>query len=306
MAQTSKRPDSLFDDVRHAIPSGDNGDVNANPRYRKLNTKLGKDVNEYPLDKPYNNAIDTVPATIERMQYIPSENDKLVDPGTARASVAADVEHPHGTTDGNWAERHKSETMVQQHCAYFDQDGDGVISPRDTYTGCRNMGWGIFLSAFAAYIINVNLSYPTQPSWVPDPLFRIYTKNIHKNKHGSDSMSYDCEGRFMPQKFEDIFAKYDKDNKGGLDRSDLARFHKGQRMTMDFFGWSATFLECKSTITSFDTSKVLTTCQGLGVYLLLWPEDGVLRKDDVRRVFDGSIFEQKAQEHSKKSRGSAK
>lgn len=38
------------------------------------------------------------------------------------------------------------------------------------------------------------------------------------------------------------------------------------------------------------------------MYLLLWPEDGLLRKDDVRRVFDGSIFEQKAQEYSRKSR----
>jgi peroxygenase len=305
MAPNTKVSESLWDDVHQAIPSGGNGDVNANPRYRKLNNKLGKDINEFPLDKPYNNAIDTVPATIERMQYIP-EGDKLVDPGTARASVAADAQHPHGTTDGDWAEKHKNETVVQQHCAYFDQDGDGIISPRDTYVGCRNMGWGIFLSAFAAFIINVNLSYPTQPSWVPDPLFRIYVKNIHKNKHGSDSMTYDAEGRFMPQKFEDIFAKYDRGHKGGLDRGDLARFHKGQRMTMDLFGWSATFLECKSIFSSFDNSNVLIRYLGLGVYLLLWPEDGVLRKDDVRRVFDGSIFEQKAQEHAKKSRACPK
>ena len=57
-------------------------------------------------------------------------------------------------------------------------------------------------------------------------------------------MTYDCEGRFKPQQFEDIFAKYDSGNKGGLDKYDLARFHKGQRMAFDFWGWSATFLEC--------------------------------------------------------------
>lgn len=58
-------------------------------------------------------------------------------------------------------------------------------------------------------------------------------------------MSYDNEGRFKPQNFEDIFAKYDQGNKGGLDLSDLWRFWNGQRMAFDFFGWSATFLECK-------------------------------------------------------------
>lgn len=238
----------LPDTVRHAIPSGDNGDVKANPRYERLYNKLGKEINDYPTDKPYNVAIDTVPVTIERMPYFPTKEDSLVDAGTARASVVADREHPHGTVQGDWAAKHKSETAVQQHCSYFDQDGDGVIWPSDTYTACRNMGWGIFLSALAAIIINCNLSYPTQPTWVPDPCFRIYVSNIHKCKHGSDSMSYDNEGRFRPQNFEDVFAKYDRGNKGGLDRSDLARFHKGQRMAMDFWGWSATGLECKSAL----------------------------------------------------------
>jgi hypothetical protein len=58
-------------------------------------------------------------------------------------------------------------------------------------------------------------------------------------------MSYDNEGRFRPQNFEDFFAKYDTENKGGLDYQDLLRAQKGQRMVFDFFGWSATILECK-------------------------------------------------------------
>ena len=44
---------------------------------------------------------------------------------------------------------------------------------------------------------------------------------------------------------------------------------------------------------------------GTATYLLLWPADGVMQKDDVRRVFDGSIFFEKAEEYSraKKERG---
>jgi peroxygenase len=198
------------------------------------------------------------------MPYIPSEGDKLIDPGTARASIAADNQHPHGTTDGDWAEIHKTETVIQQHCLYFDQDGDGVIYPHDTFIACRKWGWGVFLSALATFIINVNLSYPTQSGWLPDPFFRIYINNVHKAKHGSDSMSFDNEGRFSPQKYEDLFAKYDKGNKGGLDWSDLLRFHKGQRMTMDFFGWSAVFFECKRTRQSCEKCKLLIITHRVG------------------------------------------
>lgn len=34
--------------------------------------------------------------------------------------------------------------------------------------------------------------------------------------------------------------------------------------------------------------------------MLLWPEDGIIRKEDVRRIFDGSIFQQKADEYAEK------
>ncbi|THW00699.1 Caleosin-domain-containing protein, partial [Aureobasidium pullulans] len=167
-----------------------------------------------------------------------------------------------------------------QHVVYWDKDQDGIIWPLDTYRGCRAWGWNPILCLIATFLINVNLSYPTSPSWIPDPFFRIHISNLHKDKHGSDSMAFDNEGRFKPQNFEDLFSKYDRGNKGGLDAYDLIRMHKGQRMAMDFFGWSAAFFEW------------------LATYLLLWPEDGVLRKDDVRRIYDGSIFQFKADEYA--------
>ena len=135
--------------------------------------------------------------------------------------------------------------VVQQHVEYWDTDHDGIIWPQDTYIGCRKWGWSPPLAALTTFIINFSLSYPTLPGFLPDPFFRIYVNKVYKDKHGSDSMTYDNEGRFRPQNFEDIFAKYDEGNKGGLDIWDFLRFWKGQRMVFDFFGWSASFLECR-------------------------------------------------------------
>jgi peroxygenase len=81
--------------------------------------------------------------------------------GTARANLAASVEAPYGTQKGGWAREHADETVspdlsmifqafasggrpklmnrisqvLQQHCAFFDTDSDGVIWPFDTYRG---------------------------------------------------------------------------------------------------------------------------------------------------------------------------
>ena len=33
---------------------------------------------------------------------------------------------------------------------------------------------------------------------------------------------------------------------------------------------------------------------GLATYLLIWPDDGIMRKEDIRGIYDGSIFYKKA------------
>lgn len=41
---------------------------------------------------------------------------------------------------------------------------------------------------------------------------------------------------------------------------------------------------------------------GLATYLLLWPEDGILRKEDIRGIYDGSIFYKKAEAYARKKK----
>lgn len=59
----------------------------------------------------------------------------------------------------------------------------------------------------AVPFIHGSFSYASCNSWLPDPFFRLYIKNMHLCKHGSDSECLDTEGRFVPEKFEEIFTK---------------------------------------------------------------------------------------------------
>lgn len=81
----------------------------------------------------------------------------------------------------------------------------GKIFPRDTYLGFRRIGFNMLLSAYAMFVIHAFLAYPSQDNWIPDPRLPIMTKNIHRDKHGSDSMVYDKEGRYMPVRQRSIF-----------------------------------------------------------------------------------------------------
>ncbi|PGH00926.1 hypothetical protein AJ80_09088 [Polytolypa hystricis UAMH7299] len=216
--------------------------------------------------------ISTVSVTKERKPFRASRNEKqLADPGTARVNVAASQESPNGTTANDWAARHSGRTVLQQHCDFFDSDHDGIIYPSDTFQGFWKLGFGFWLSLLAVCIIHANFSYPTVNSWIPDPFFRVYVANIYKCKHGSDTGAYDTEGRFVPQKFEDIFSKY-ANGKDYLSLWELTCALKGQRLIADPIGWFGAFFEW------------------LATYILLWPEDGKLRKEDIRGVYDGSIF----------------
>jgi hypothetical protein len=190
-------------------------------------------------------SIRSVPVTEERKPFInTSPHAKLQHAGTARANIAASSEFPHGTTKNNYAGRHSDRTVLQQHCDFFDRDSDGILWPQDTFIGFHRLGFGIILSLVAVFIIHSNFSYPTVSGWLPDPFFRLYLKRVHKDKHGSDTNTYDTEGRFVPQKFEDIFAKY-ADGRDYLTIWDVWEVMKGQRCIADPIGWGGAFFECE-------------------------------------------------------------
>ena len=74
-----------------------------------------------------------------------------------RALAAVDAQHPEGTV----GRQHNDYTVLQQHCAFFDRNGDGVIYPHETYQGFRALGYSPTISLLAAIVINGSFSYPT-------------------------------------------------------------------------------------------------------------------------------------------------
>jgi peroxygenase len=46
----------------------------------------------------------------------------------------------------------------------------------------------------------------------------------------------------------------------------------------------------------------LTYCTGLSTYLMLWPDDGRMLKEDIRGIYDGSIFYTIAERVAKKKK----
>nr|XP_043618247.1 peroxygenase 1-like isoform X2 [Erigeron canadensis] len=175
---------------------------------------------------------------------------KLPKPYLARALAAPDTDN----VDGTWGHKHNNMSVLQQHVAFFDQDDNGIIYPSETFKGFRDLGFNVVACVFFTMLVHGTMSYVTLPTWLPSPCFPIYIENIHKAKHGSDSATYDTEGRFIPANLENIFSKY--------------AHTKPDKLTL-----AASKLEW-------------------GVlYMLAKDSEGFLSKESVRRCFDGSLFE---------------
>jgi peroxygenase len=159
-----------------------------------------------------------------------------------------------------------------RHVEYFDLNKDGKIMPWETYIGFRRLGYNRLISIFSVFIINGAMSYPSQDSWIPDPLFSILIKNINNCKHGSDTGIYDHEGEMNETRINQVFSRFSKNGKIGF--RDVWRLTNYYRVIYDFFGWSAAKIEW------------------IFSYILLL-DKGHMTKDDVTKIIDGSIFYEK-------------
>lgn len=122
-------------------------------------------------------------APVTRSRFPATTIDKFIDrPSLPRANRAVSVHLP-GRND-EYASKSKDSSVLQQHVAFWDRNGDGQIYPWHTYVGFRELGFNPIFSLIAMAIIHLGFSYPTRLgySWIPDPWFRVYAGTIHKAK----------------------------------------------------------------------------------------------------------------------------
>lgn len=212
-----------------------------------------------------------VPVTVSRPirpQPLAGTAPKTSRVRTSRAhAVPGDVVASADVYDSPVAEARP--TPLQRHAAFFDRNGDGKITLAETYQGCRALGFGRLVSGTLAWVINTGLGWPTSNSWWPT--LEIDIANIQRGKHGSDTDIYDLNGNFDAAKFDAMFARYDGDGDGRLNKRELLARARGDRDLLDVVGQIASLGE-------------------FGLIYWLAAERGGIPKDALRKVYDGTLF----------------
>ncbi|MED6113251.1 putative peroxygenase 5, partial [Stylosanthes scabra] len=114
----------------------------------------------------------------------------------------------------------------------------------------------------------------------PSLLLPIEVKNIQLGKHGSDTGVYDKEGRFVPTKFEEIFIKHAHTHPNALTYDELKEMLNANREPKDLKGRIGAFVEWNL------------------FYKLAKDKNGLLEKETIRGIYDGSVFEILKKKHS--------
>ncbi len=115
-------------------------------------------------------------------------------------------------------------TFLQKHLSFFDGNHDGQLTRSETAVGLRRLGLGRAKSEAVATFINVGVGVSTSDHWY-DPT-TINLAKIHHAKHGSDTGIFDAQGDFVPEKFNQLFERFDTDKDQSLSQGEITKMHE--------------------------------------------------------------------------------
>lgn len=114
-------------------------------------------------------------------------------------------------TPPNWL------NALQKHVAFFDKNGDGIITYSETVAGLSELGVGWAMSRVTALFINLNLGRSTTGRWTTD----VDVANIAAGIHGSDTGVFDADGNYNEAAFRRLFDLFDRDRSGTLNEIEI-------------------------------------------------------------------------------------
>ncbi|MHC4831338.1 MAG: caleosin family protein [Planctomycetota bacterium] len=107
-------------------------------------------------------------------------------------------------------------TALQRHADYFDLNGDGMISNRETRKAIKALGMSGTTAGPVGLTINLGLGKKTGGRRT-----KINIDNIHQGKHAGDTGIFDKGGNFVPEKFEEMWQSFDLNQDGELTQHEL-------------------------------------------------------------------------------------
>ncbi|KAG6393411.1 hypothetical protein SASPL_147652 [Salvia splendens] len=192
------------------------------------------------------------PVTMQRPGRTDLETS-IPKPYMARGLIAPDMDHPNGTP----GLAHNNLSVLQQHCAFFDQDDDGIIYPWETYSGFRLQHDRLLRNG------DLHQSFNELRNASSKSGFRLLSSRFTFTTYTRPSMgavrehTIEKEGRYCPSEFENMFSKHAETFPDKLSYGEMVG------------------------------SKVEWT----SLYILARDEEGYLSKEAIRRCFDGSLFD---------------
>jgi peroxygenase len=125
-----------------------------------------------------------------------------------------------------------TDTTLQKHVSFFDDDGDRGVGLAECARGLRALGMPIGLAETVALAIVAPLSLQTRGSLLA---MNVDIDNVQQGKHDSDTGILNKRGRFDAKRFEQVFgarSTRDRNGKKAFTAIELTRMINANRETL--------------------------------------------------------------------------
>ena len=184
------------------------------------------------------------------------------------------------------ARSRSTDTTLQRHVSFFDDDGDRGVGVAECARGLRALGLAVGVAEATALAIVAPLSLQTRGSLLA---MNVDVDNVHKGKHDGDTGILDKRGRFDARRFEKVFgarSAVDRNGEKAFTAIDLTRMINANRETLA--GYVAAMAEWQLLLLLAADTKAIVA----GVTV---PALSVTR---IKSFYDGTLFYKLARDHA--------